>query len=83
MSIWLREAEVEADKAELYWNEYFSAKESIESGNVDPQNVIETLSDEDAEIIAKALMSGELLDMSQFKYWRQRSIEEEIKQRGF
>lgn len=83
MSIWLREAEVEADKAELYWNEYFSTKESVEGGNIDPQNAIEVLSDEDAEIIAKALMSGELLDMSQFKYWRERAISEEMNQRGF
>lgn len=83
MSIWLREAEVEANKAEAYWSEYFKAKEEIESGNIDPQNVIEVVSDKELEVIAKALMSGELLDMSQFKYWRQRSIEEEIKQRGF
>lgn len=83
MSIWLREAEIEADKAEVYWSEYYSAKESVESGNIDPQNAIEVLSDEDAEIIAKALINGELLDMNQFSYWKERAIKEELRQRGF
>lgn len=83
MSIWLKEAEVEADKAEFYWSEYFNTKEGIESGNIDPQNALEVLSDEDAEIIAKALINGELLDMSQFSHWKERAIKEELRQRGF
>ena len=83
MSIWLRDAEIEAEKDEQYWNDYYRAKEDVESGNIDAQNAIEVISDEELEIIAKALIKGEILDMSQFKDWRERAIEEEMKQRGF
>lgn len=83
MSIWLREAETEADKAEVYWSEYYSAMEDIKNGNIDPQSAIEVVSDEELEVIAKALVKGESLDMSQFSNWREWAIEEEMKQRGF
>ena len=53
MSIWLREAEIEADKAEIYWSEYFQAKEEIEGGSIDPQNAIEVISDEDLKLSQK------------------------------
>ena len=83
MSIWLRDAEIEAEKDEQYWNDYYRAKEDVESGNIDAQNAIEVISDEELEIIAKALIKGEILDLSQFDDWRERAIEEEMKQRGF
>lgn len=83
MSIWLRDAEIEAEKDEQYWSDYYRAKEDVESGEIDPQNAIEVISDEELEIIAKALIKGEILDMSQFDDWRERAIEEEMNQRGF
>lgn len=83
MSIWLRDAEIEAEKDERYWSDYYRAKDDVEDSNIDPQNAIEVITDEELEVIAKALIKGEMLDLSQFKDWRERAIEEEMKQRGF
>lgn len=83
MNTWLRGAEIEAEKDEQYWSDYYKAKDDVESGNIDAQNAIEVISDEELEMIVKALIKGEMLDLSQFKDWRERAIEEEMKQRGF
>ena len=65
------------------WSDYYKAKEDVEEGNIDAINAIEVVGDDELEIIAKALISGALLDMSQFKGWRRRAVELEMKQRGF
>lgn len=83
MSNWLRDAEIAGDIATEYQDKRELAIADIEAGNIDEQNAFYVLNSEDADIIVKALMKGEMLDMSQFKDWREQAIEEEMKQRGF